>query len=230
MPVALRGLPNLLRGIQTLEQTRIIGQVYDLTRPGTYQLQVTFFDPLNNLLVKSNPLTVSVVQEQSGIPLRPPFLLDIRAAQYLAASGRNSNAGISLAVSNVSDHPIDVDIAYGYSQVDVYDGAGNLAPLTENGKLYRRSLPGAMGPPFVHLLPGQTGSGGAIDLATLYDLSQPGRYTVQVIAFDPETNTTVKSNRNHASRGQIIIAVGPDSRKPLKSVQAPGKSYRKSSV
>jgi hypothetical protein len=43
--------------------------------------------------------------------------------------------------------------------------------------------------------PAKQGQEEPIDLATLYDLSRPGRYTVQVIAFDPETNTTVKSNR-----------------------------------
>jgi hypothetical protein len=182
---------------EAFEQTRIVGQFYDSTRPGEYELQVRFFDPQNNLAVKSNPLTLNVLGQDSEIQPRQqsPFLLDIRAVENPARQGLRFKAGVYLAVTDLSDHSIEFDVAYGDSDVDVFDKAGNLAPLTDNGKLYRGPLPRGSGPPIAHLNPGETASGGMIDLDSLYDLSRPGQYIVQVIAFDPETKTTVKSNQ-----------------------------------
>jgi hypothetical protein len=185
---------------ETYEETKIVGKLYDLSRPGKYEFQVALSDPKTNLAVRSNPVKVDVLGPDGDpqLGIQPPFLLDIRS---LAASVRGHfgfKAGVDLAITNRSDHPIDFDIGYGVNDVDVYDGDGNLALLTETGRRYRGSLP-RDGPPnphtTQHLQPGETKSGGMINLDSLYDLSRPGRYTVQVRAFDGESKSIVESNR-----------------------------------
>jgi len=42
---------------------------------------------------------------------------------------------------------------------------------------------------------GETTSGGAFDVDAVYDLKQPGRYTIQPGCFDDETNIFMKSNK-----------------------------------
>jgi hypothetical protein len=184
---------------ESYEEARIVGELYDLNRPGKYSFQVGLSDPKTNLVVRSNPVTVSVLGAEGNIqPGRePPFLLDIRPIEEPAKHGWNFNEGIYLAITNRSDHPIDFDIAFGDNDVDVYDSHGKLAPLTETGRQSRGRLqdPAKRQPPTQHLQPGETKSGGAIDLDALYDLTHLDRYTVQVRAFDDETKSIVASNR-----------------------------------
>jgi hypothetical protein len=187
---------------ETYEETTIVGKLYDLSRPGKYEFQVALYDPKTNRVVRSNPVTVNVLgtdgDPQSG--KQSPFLLDIRPLADSVRKWFRFKAGVYLAITNRSDHPIDFDIGYGINDVDVYDHDGNLAPLTETGRLYRGPLPRGEPPrqhmqTIQHLQPGETKSGGMINLDSLYDLSRPGRYTVQVKAFDAESKTIVESNR-----------------------------------
>jgi hypothetical protein len=187
---------------ETHDETKMVGKLYDLSRPGKYEFQVALSDPKTNLVVRSNPVTVNVLGPD-GSPQpgkQPPFLLDIRPLADSVRKGFKFEAAVYLAITNMSDHPIDFDIGYGINDVDVYDHDGNLAPLTETGRRYRGPLPRG-DPPIQHpqtvqhLQPGETKSGGMINLDSLYDLSRPGRYTVQVKAFDGESKTIVESNR-----------------------------------
>jgi len=175
------------------QETRIVGHLYDLSQPGAYKLQVALTDPQTNLVVRSNAVAVDVLSadDHSMANVQPPFLLDIRAVED--ATGYNFKAGVYLAITNRSDHPIAFDIGFGDNDVDIYDHTGNLAPLTEAGRRNRGPLPRG-GPPTQHLQPGETKSGGAIGLDSLYVLA-PGTYTVQMRAFDGESKTIVASNR-----------------------------------
>jgi hypothetical protein len=181
---------------ETYEETKIVGKLYDLSRPGRYEFQVALFDPKTNVAARSNPVTVNVLgtdgDPQSG--KQPPFLLDIRTPADSVRKYFGFKAAAYLAITNRSNHAIDFDIGYGDNDVDVYGRDGNLAPLTETGRRYRGPLPRG-GPPTQHLQPGETKSGGMINLDSLYDLSLPGLYTVQVRAFDGESKSIVESNR-----------------------------------
>jgi hypothetical protein len=186
---------------ETYEETRIVGKLYDLSRPGKYELQVALSDPKTSLVVRSNPVPVDVLGSD-GNPQpgqQSPFLLDIRPLADSVRKGFGFKAGVDLAITNRSDHPIDFDIGFGINDVDVYDHDGNLAPLTETGRRYRGPLPRGDPPThhlqtIQHLQPGETKSGGMINLDSLYDVTRPGRYTVQLRAFDGESKSIVESN------------------------------------
>jgi hypothetical protein len=139
-------------------------------------------------------------QSDSKTSKQPPFLLDIRPVENPRSDAFNSKAAIYLAITNRSDHRIAFNIGFGDNDVDVFDSDGNLAPLTEIGRRYRGPLPRG-GPPTQFLDPGETKSGGAVNLDVLYNFSPHRSYAVQVKAFDPETKTIVKSN---------IIFITPD--------------------
>jgi hypothetical protein len=200
-PAGIFTLVSLEPG-ETYEETKIVGKLFDLNRPGKYDFQVALSDPKTNLVVRSNPVTVDVL-DPDGSPEpgnQPPFLLDIRSLADSVRKGFKFEAAVYLAITNRSDHPIDFDMGYGINDVDVYDRDGKLAPLTETGRRYRGPLPRGDPPTqhpqtVQHLQPGETTSGGMINLDSLYDLSRPGRYTVQVRAFDGESKTIVESNR-----------------------------------
>lgn len=181
---------------QMFEETRIVGQLYDMRQPGTYKVQVVLFDPKTNLNVKSNVVTVNVVAQGSAIQAvtQPPFVLDIRLTRIWSDRWKDS---IVLAITNRSDHTIDFDIGAGDNDIDVYDSHGDLAPLTENGRRCRGRLrtAAAGGSPVQRLQPGETKSGGLLPLRDYYDLSRSGRYTIRVRAFDDESKTIVASNQ-----------------------------------
>jgi len=46
----------------TVELHMDIGQIYDLSKPGTYTVQVTHTDAADGITVKSNPLTITVTE------------------------------------------------------------------------------------------------------------------------------------------------------------------------
>lgn len=187
---------------ETFAETKLAGGLYDLGRPGEYEVQVALTDSRTGLVARSNRITVNVVGSE-GRPqpeTQPPFLLDIRPLSKRALASINSGPGVRskaavyLAITNRSDHAIDFDIGAGDNDVDVYDGKGDLAPLTEAGHRYRTPLPRG-GFPTQHLEPGETKSGGVIALDWYYDLSHIGRYSAQVRAYDIETRSVVNSNQ-----------------------------------
>jgi hypothetical protein len=185
---------------ESYEETRIVGKLYDLSRPGKYEFQVALSDPQTNLVVRSNPVAVEVLGPDGSPQPQAPFLLDIRPLSDSERGFFQSKASVYLAITNRSDHPIDFDIGFGVNEIDVFGQDGKLAPLTEIGRHYGGQ--GSAGNPPIHnpqttqhLRPGETGSGGMIKLDALYDLSRPGHYTIQVRAFDGESKTIVDSNR-----------------------------------
>jgi hypothetical protein len=182
----------------TWEETRLLGKLYDISRPGTYLLQVGLSDPRRNRLVRSNSVAVRVLDadDSSQVVPQPPFTLNIRPI-IDAQAALNIRLGLYLAITNRSDHPISFDIGFGDDDVDVFDSPGRLARLTKTGRRYRGLLRTAAqgGTPIQRLKPGETVSGGVINLEALYDLSRAGVYTVQLRAMDDETGTIVTSNR-----------------------------------
>jgi len=134
----------------------------------------------------------------------PDYSLTIRAIPAEAKAGTAIN--LSIAWKNLSDrsfrvaqeykNPKRVDEAY---RTYVRDEKGNLAPETAWGREIRTGK--SEGPPTLQtgaayrydLEPGEVFTQ-SILLNRLYDLSQPGKYTVQVEHLDPQTKLAVKSN------------------------------------
>jgi hypothetical protein len=124
----------------------------------------------------------------------PPFLLTISAINPSVKVG--AVVWIKVAMKNKSQHDISVYVANAEDQggwvytVDVRDDRGRTPVQTE----YARSI-GAMGSGGRVPLHAAETRTDLVNVSKLYDLNEPGRYTIQFQRFDEETKTFVSSNK-----------------------------------
>jgi hypothetical protein len=141
-----------------------------------------------------------------GQPKQPAFSIAISAPDVISAG---SEPKLSIVLKNTSDHEImlgrSVQPGHGelHHDVEVRDDKGDLAPETEYHRKIKGRLsatPGKAPPPpnvrsdiFIPMKPGETRNDD-LTISKLYDLSKPGKYTIQVSRFDEDTKGVVKSN------------------------------------
>jgi len=141
-----------------------------------------------------------------GQPKQPAFSIAISAPDLISAG---SEPKLSIVLKNTSDHEImlgrSVQPDHGelHHDVEVRDDKGDLAPETEYHRKIKGRLPATPGkappPPNVwsdiltSIKPGETRNDD-LTISKLYDLSKPGKYTIQVSRFDEDTKAVVKSN------------------------------------
>lgn len=150
------------------------------------------------------------------------FSLTIRTSQDVVKAG--SEVLVLITLTNISDHDLYDSVpvtsspagenSYG---IEIRNDKGVRAPLTRYGYIARGEVPPPemnasqpgewMGSLFtgsvllVTVEPGKT-SGAAIRANELYDLSRPGKYSIQVTKRDDENKTIVTSNT-------ITVTVAP---------------------
>jgi hypothetical protein len=146
--------------------------------------------------------------DAEGQTPRPPFSLTLVADNATLKTG--SPVWVNITLKNKSKYSISVytegtpDQGGFVYKADVWGEEGSIAPET---KFYRR-LQGHDTPeefarePYVIVGSGGEGSlapnktvTDRIDVARLYDLNRPDKYTIQLQRFDLESNTWVKSNK-----------------------------------
>jgi hypothetical protein len=168
---------------ETLTETRLIGQLSDVSRPGHYRIRASLVDPTSGRLVNSNDIEVEVTDPAERVSgqseFRAPFVLTIRP--YIAeddpfVSGRPA---IDTCLTNVSDHDIPVGSTTGVDEFRVRDEQGR-SPLptkvASNTQPYRSV---DYLDPQHPLAPG--GSNCTIhELAGRFELKESGDYSVQV--------------------------------------------------
>jgi len=130
---------------------------------------------------------------------KPPFSLTISAKPDVFKVG--SPMPINVVLKNTSSHPINlVRLSLPNYKADIRDGQGALVkakPLAEklpDGRVrLRHAASSAM---IVRIDPGKIGSNlfNFYDLTNDYELTKPGKYTVQLLRYDYETKTWVRSN------------------------------------
>jgi hypothetical protein len=157
-------------------------------------------------------LSTTIVSLASDAPQTPAPAQTSQADFTLAISVKRPeyNAGaevwVEIVKRNTSDHPVrvvrvtkqiaDADRFY---RTYVRDEKGNLAPETKHGRWIRtgRDDPGETTVYVWSGMPGTILPGASfrdeILLNRLYDISQPGKYTVQIEGLD-ESGRTAKSN------------------------------------
>ncbi len=133
---------------------------------------------------------------------KPATVLAITAAQESIAAG--SPVWVELTVTNKSKHEISLwrEVSGRDFQVEVKDHKGKFAKDTKYGYSRNgRADPARLTPEdlsgsgaCVTLGPGKSLSY-KLDISKLYDLTQPGEYTIQAERSDSESTATVKSNK-----------------------------------
>ncbi len=190
----------------------IANKLYDLSQPGKYSIQVTHRDPESKTTVRSNTITVTVV------PIQPTFSLAISTPYDVVMTG--SEVRVRITLTNTSNHDIGVNFDrlasspsgeehYG---IEVQNDKGIRAPLTRHGHRMRGEVPDPptvddiaddlFGSDFLISVKPRDVTHDTIIANKMYDLIQPGKYSIQVNRWDPESNTMVKSNT-------ITVTVAP---------------------
>lgn len=198
---------------ETLTDIIDVSRLYDFSQPGRYTIQVLRYDA-NNIIVNSNPLTITVTPRQNPSSTQSasagqlPFSLNIVSTKDSVKQG--SPVGLKITTTNITDHNIvlwtervqeeQAGTAY---QVEVRDNKGSSRPETDFGRRMRSrtDIPRGAGSgrqwqtsgERLVLKPGESWTD-TITADHLYQLRDPGEYTIYVQRFDPATQTMVKSN------------------------------------
>jgi hypothetical protein len=190
---------------------RVPADLFDLTKPGKYTVQV--LQPWTSESLRSNTVTVTVVEGATPyvapVPV-PPISVTIRP---VGGSSVPSGGQVTLEVTtkNISKHWTNQRTASDkrglqrFFRVDVQDSQGGTPPETDFGRSVGNR--GDVPPKYQagHEDAGRWDVVGAtynlgeertqgVSVSDLYDLSKPGQYTIQVRRWDDETKTWVKSN------------------------------------
>jgi hypothetical protein len=197
-----------------------MGTWYDFTQPGSYTIRVRRFAMFDRAVAESNAITVTVVPpvtlQSAPSGAHPPFSLTLWISPR-AKSFPLGNVWFDVITQNTSDHKIllrtqrvDKEQAGVVYKVDVESGNGGVPPLTESGRA--SDIRGDAPPPpasatpreageSLRLLPGEKWRD-SIRVDNLYQIREPGQYTIQVRRWDDETKTWVKSN-------PLVVTVTP---------------------
>ena len=147
-------------------------------------------------------------QARGGSPaVKETIALTLSASEDMVKTG--SPITVTVALKNVSDHEIlywrenTSDAGGSEYKVDVWDDKSFTARETKFGlALKGRSDSTSLTPDtpvdssggWLTLKPGE-GLTDKLNVSKLYDLSQPGKYSIQIRRFDEETKSFVKSNK-----------------------------------
>jgi hypothetical protein len=168
-----------------------LSREYDLSKPGTYTIQAREWQLPGHLTVESNVLTVTVVGSPPPAQ-RPATSFSLYISDDEDTFRPTDKIPVHIEVTNTSDHDIIYVPSLASFAIQIRDANANLAPLTDEGRKFRRYF-GTPGNNPQNIKPGDILN---MDVGAegLYDL-QPGDYTLQILQFDKETNTWVKSNK-----------------------------------
>ncbi len=183
----------------------LLNRFYDLSRPGQYTIQAHRRDD-SGMIVNSNTITARFGETfRPGKGSKPPFSITLRVGAEEVVAGTTVQA--TIAVTNVSKHHVNLAIWRGVtsagmttdipdefaSGLEIRDSQDRPAPLTKMGQdlLNYEDVPAGRFH-FTWLRPGRTEEQRR-DIS-LYDLSRPGEYTLQVTLMDPASHLQVKSN------------------------------------
>lgn len=176
---------------ETVEQTRVVGGIYDVGSVGNYSIQVVLTDPTTNLPVKSNTVHVAVGRP---VELHPPFIITIGPEESFTTDRR---FGLRICQTNISDHAIRVDNGTFDQEISLRDKDGVPVPFNEKGKeriaaglkSFQSGDRGTDASHIWNLGPGENLCGvitlDAFDANdAIWDIRKPGKYSIQIVRFD----------------------------------------------
>jgi hypothetical protein len=204
-------------GESVTSRGNLISRLFDLSHPGIYTIQVSqpVADKTGAVVVKSNIVTITVTDDDSLVEkATPPFTLRIAGYadgvfgeqdRLLAHAG--DEIGINIEKMNTSKSAQDCSSAW--SNLSGLDEKYQYYVLDSSGRpASKRSIDSSMaftrGPGMKSCQPGEVGGSSNITISRLYDLTRPGKYTIQISqpVSDNPANGVVKSNT-------IMVTIAP---------------------
>ena len=173
---------------KSAEQLILLGDLFDISKPGRYRAKVALLDPISNRRIESNPVSFEIEDTRSARPLpkQPPFLVTLRSAHFAPPNPSN----VLICMSNISDHDIRLDNSSGKDFVSVEGLAGDSATLTEAALKARKLVDLTQVTAGLEqcctwntVRPRKALCGG-LTVGAIYDLSKPGAYRIRIDRYD----------------------------------------------
>ncbi|MFZ1086167.1 MAG: hypothetical protein WAN35_14480 [Terracidiphilus sp.] len=120
---------------KSAEQIILVGDVFDISKPGKYQAKIALLDPISNRSIESIPVSFEIEDTAASrsLPKPPPFLVTLQQGHFSV-----DPSGVLICMSNISDHDIRMDNSSGKDFVSVEAPDGNSATLTEAAQMARK--------------------------------------------------------------------------------------------
>lgn len=123
---------------KSAERIILLGDLFDISKPGRYRAKVRLLDPESKRNIESNLVSFEIEDTTPSPPLakQPPFLVTLQPAHFDPPDPSN----VLICMSNISDRDIRLDNSSGKDFESVEDLDGNPATLTEAAQKARKSL------------------------------------------------------------------------------------------
>jgi hypothetical protein len=173
---------------KSAEQVILLGDLFDIGKPGRYRAKLALLDPISNRRIESNLVSFEIEDTTSSRPLQkqPPFLVTLQSARFAPPDPGN----VLICMSNISDHDIRLDNLSSKDFVSVEDLDGNPATLTEAAQKGRKLVDFTQVPAgleqystWATVKPRNALCGG-LPVGGIYNLSKTGTYRIRVDRYD----------------------------------------------
>jgi hypothetical protein len=173
---------------KSAEQIVLLGDLFDIGKPGRYRAKVTLLDPVSDQRIESNPVSFEIEGTESPLPIpkQAPFVVTLQSANFAPHDPSN----VLICMSNISDHDIRMDNSSAKDFVSIEDLDGNPATLTEAAQKARKlvdltqELAGSDRCCTWHTVKPRMALCGGLTAGAIYDLSKAGAYRVRVDRYD----------------------------------------------
>jgi len=184
----------------------MLDQLYDLSKPGEYTVEISFYDYVLRDRVRSNAIRFRVPQNTSSLmKAKKAFSVSISSPTETMPIGWG--IPIKIELKNLTKHDLSLPIWEGVAHhafaptdevgvgFEVFDLDQGVVLKAKQRSSAQRAGHYPEGNFIMTVLkPGETIQQIRV-LGSLYDITKPGRYYVQVVLMDPTTNILIKSNQ-----------------------------------
>jgi hypothetical protein len=175
------------------EQMILVGDVFDIGKPGKYRAKIVLLDPTSNRRIESNVVSFDIedATASGALPKQPPFIVTLQSAHFDPPDPGN----VLICMGNISDHDIRLDNSALKDFVTVEAADGTTAAMYEaaqkdwNPENLKQVPVGSEQCCTWQTVKPRKALCGGLKVGVIYNLSNAGAYRVRIDRFD-EPNAT----------------------------------------
>jgi hypothetical protein len=173
---------------KSVEQIILVGDVFDISKPGEYRAKIELLDPISNRRIESNlvPFEIEDTTTSGSLPKQPPFVVTLRPAHFSPPDPSN----VLICMSNISDHDISLDnvCLKDFISVEAPDGATVKMKETAlkdwNPENLKQVPAGLIQSNTWDTVKPRKALCGGLTIGAIYNLSKAGVYKVRIDRYD----------------------------------------------